>query len=726
MAVREVPEELNLAAVHEAIAAVVPERECIVWRDRRLTWAEVTDRTPPPRRAAAAMQGWAPTARWPSSHGVGVAARPRRPLPPQRQRVPRGACSAPPRPGARPFNVNYRYVAEELQYLLTDADATASCSTPRSRRRSPRCSRRSPTSRLLLQVDDGSGTPLLPGAVAYEDALAGRHPRRPPVGLSPTTSTSSTPAAPPGMPKGVLWRQADFLAACLGHRRRPPPTSSSSRPRTGSLRALPAPPFMHGAAHWNALSAPGSAGGTVVHPGRPGPPRPRRRAGHGRARSTSRRCSSSATPSPGRSSTRCGTGRHDASGLRLLLTGGAVALAAREGGAPGARSPTCTSSTCSARRRPAARASTRRPARGAATGTFDRSPDHRRARPTTSPAASSPATASWAGWPRPAGYPSATSATRPRPPARSPSIDGVRHAVRRRPGPRARRRRRRAPRPRLRDHQHRRREGVRGGGRAGAQAPPGRVRRRGRRAGRASAGARRWSASCSCARAPTPTDDDLRSAAAAARGPLQAPEGVRARRPRRAQPERQARLPLGDRRGRPEPASWRLRRPCAVAMRGARSPCRSPSTSGAPCARCASASTTPPSTSPTPSWSWPCARPLGPATLRASEHRGDRVEVEAWGDGAEWALDTAPGAARAASTTGPASTRSTPSCARLHREADGLRLPRTGRVLDALVPAVLSQRVTGFEAKRSYRQLVERWGEPAPGPTGLTLAPRPT
>jgi 3-methyladenine DNA glycosylase/8-oxoguanine DNA glycosylase len=41
------------------------------------------------------------------------------------------------------------------------------------------------------------------------------------------------------------------------------------------------------------------------------------------------------------------------------------------------------------------------------------------------------------------------------------------------------------------------------------------------------------------------------------------------------------------------------------------------------------------------------------------------------------------------------------------------------------MPAVLSQRVTGFEAKRSYRQLVERWGEPAPGPGGLRLPPLP-
>jgi 3-methyladenine DNA glycosylase/8-oxoguanine DNA glycosylase len=115
--------------------------------------------------------------------------------------------------------------------------------------------------------------------------------------------------------------------------------------------------------------------------------------------------------------------------------------------------------------------------------------------------------------------------------------------------------------------------------------------------------------------------------------------------------------------------------------------------------------------------------PLGGAALRA-QLQGDRIEAEAWGDGAEWALDMAPG------MLGCLDDRDgfdpvDPIVRRLHREGDGLRLPRTGRVLDALIPAVLSQRVTGFEAKRSFRQLVERWGEPAPGPTGLVLGPRP-
>jgi 3-methyladenine DNA glycosylase/8-oxoguanine DNA glycosylase len=115
--------------------------------------------------------------------------------------------------------------------------------------------------------------------------------------------------------------------------------------------------------------------------------------------------------------------------------------------------------------------------------------------------------------------------------------------------------------------------------------------------------------------------------------------------------------------------------------------------------------------------------PDGPATLRA-EHRDGRIEVEAWGPGAPWALEQAPALFgclddREAFDPPPGLVR------RLHHEHEGLRLPRTGRVVEALLPAVVSQRVTGFEARRAYVQLVERWGEPAPGPGGLLLTPLP-
>lgn len=115
--------------------------------------------------------------------------------------------------------------------------------------------------------------------------------------------------------------------------------------------------------------------------------------------------------------------------------------------------------------------------------------------------------------------------------------------------------------------------------------------------------------------------------------------------------------------------------------------------------------------------------PLGPATVRA-QLLGDQVELEAWGPGADWALEQAP-AALGLHDDRAGFDPALPLVRRLHRAAEGLRLPSTGLVLDELVPAILGQRVTGFEAKRSYHQLVGRWGEPAPGPGGLRLRPEP-
>ncbi len=72
-----------------------------------------------------------------------------------------------------------------------------------------------------------------------------------------------------GYPKGVLWRQADFLVSALGLSRRDGTDFASvdevvARAAGGDrVRSLPAPPFMHGAAHWNALST-WLSGGTVI------------------------------------------------------------------------------------------------------------------------------------------------------------------------------------------------------------------------------------------------------------------------------------------------------------------------------------------------------------------------------------------------------------------------------------------------------------------------------
>jgi 3-methyladenine DNA glycosylase/8-oxoguanine DNA glycosylase len=63
--------------------------------------------------------------------------------------------------------------------------------------------------------------------------------------------------------------------------------------------------------------------------------------------------------------------------------------------------------------------------------------------------------------------------------------------------------------------------------------------------------------------------------------------------------------------------------------------------------------------------------------------------------------------------------------AALDRRHRGVRVGRSGAVLEALVPAVLEQKITGDEARRTYRNLLRAFGEPAPGPGSLRLHPAP-
>jgi 3-methyladenine DNA glycosylase/8-oxoguanine DNA glycosylase len=59
------------------------------------------------------------------------------------------------------------------------------------------------------------------------------------------------------------------------------------------------------------------------------------------------------------------------------------------------------------------------------------------------------------------------------------------------------------------------------------------------------------------------------------------------------------------------------------------------------------------------------------------------------------------------------------------RRHPGLRLPRTRRIFDALLPAILEQKITGPEARRAFRGLIHRYGERAPGPAACWLPPAP-
>jgi 3-methyladenine DNA glycosylase/8-oxoguanine DNA glycosylase len=113
---------------------------------------------------------------------------------------------------------------------------------------------------------------------------------------------------------------------------------------------------------------------------------------------------------------------------------------------------------------------------------------------------------------------------------------------------------------------------------------------------------------------------------------------------------------------------------------------------------------------------WRATRtPDGPATVHYAR-QGPDVVIRAWGPGAARELDEAPTVLGVDDDPSGFAADAHPVMRDAHRRfGAGWRVPRTGRVLEALVPAVLEQRVTGLEARRSWRALVLAAGEPAPG-----------
>jgi 3-methyladenine DNA glycosylase/8-oxoguanine DNA glycosylase len=107
--------------------------------------------------------------------------------------------------------------------------------------------------------------------------------------------------------------------------------------------------------------------------------------------------------------------------------------------------------------------------------------------------------------------------------------------------------------------------------------------------------------------------------------------------------------------------------------------------------------------------------PSGPVTARITTSARNAVDCEAWGGGANEFVERLPAWLGAEDdATGFAPTE--PTIAAAHRNVPHLRLGRTSRVLEALIPAVLEQRVAGKDAFRAWRLLVTKYGAPAPGP----------
>ncbi|MEZ5380962.1 MAG: acyl-CoA synthetase [Microthrixaceae bacterium] len=265
--------QTNLAEVFESLADALGTRECIVFRDRRLTYDDVRERS---HRLANVLV----------DAGLGLT-KPRSEL--ANHEIGQDTLALYLHNGneylegmiggymarVAPFNVNYRYVAEELLYLLRDSDARAIVYHSAFAPTLAEVRADLPNLEVLLQVPDESGNGLLEGARWYEDALAGSSPD-----LDPELRASWSPddlyvlytGGTTGMPKGVMWRQADIFVASLGGRPFGSPDEWESvealvaaAMAAGVAKTVPAPPFMHGAAHWAAFTSM-SNGGCIVIP----------------------------------------------------------------------------------------------------------------------------------------------------------------------------------------------------------------------------------------------------------------------------------------------------------------------------------------------------------------------------------------------------------------------------------------------------------------------------
>jgi acyl-CoA synthetase (AMP-forming)/AMP-acid ligase II len=251
----------NLADAFEAVSDAVPDRPALIQGDRRVTWQQFDERA---ARLAAAFTaaGLGPDSKVASylyncnEYTEGVFA----------TFKIRGV----------PANVNYRYLEDELVYLLDNSDAEALLFHGSLGDRVAKVRDRAPLVKLWIQIDDGS--PRQEFAVDYEELLAAHEPMER-IARSGDDLYFLYTGGTTGMPKGVMWRAED-LWGVLGPAAyvlagQPPPTTiegirdvARAMAESGTNRVhLPASPLMHGTGAFSSFQAMwlGSAIATLVN-----------------------------------------------------------------------------------------------------------------------------------------------------------------------------------------------------------------------------------------------------------------------------------------------------------------------------------------------------------------------------------------------------------------------------------------------------------------------------
>ncbi|MGB7050489.1 MAG: acyl-CoA synthetase [Acidimicrobiales bacterium] len=154
------------------------------------------------------------------------------------------------------ININYRYVKDELRYLLTNADLVAIVHQAAFGSQVTELLDDLPGLATIVTIDDGSDEPAPPGAIPYEQAMAAGAPERDFGPRSGDDHYVLYTGGTTGLPKGVVWRHEDVFYALgggvdpLSNTRVQRPEQMVEKGRGGQVTLLPIAPLMHGATQW--------------------------------------------------------------------------------------------------------------------------------------------------------------------------------------------------------------------------------------------------------------------------------------------------------------------------------------------------------------------------------------------------------------------------------------------------------------------------------------------
>ncbi|AEV76508.1 acyl-CoA synthetase (AMP-forming)/AMP-acid ligase II [Mycolicibacterium rhodesiae NBB3] len=261
-------QQFTVPGAADAVAAVIGDRDFIVQGDRRYTYAQILERSNRLARYLHSRGLGTKTERSElAGHEVG------------QDLLGIYAYNGPEyvegmlgswRARVAPFNVNYRYVKSELQYLLEDSGASALIYHASFAPRVADVKRSLPRLRVLIQIADDSGNDLVHGAVDYESIVRSGSSAPPPVEPSPDDLYVLYTGGTTGMPKGVLWRQHDIFMTSFGGRNMATGELTQSYDEIAKrvqenpgTKIFTLPPLMHGAAQWSVMTAL-TTGQTVV------------------------------------------------------------------------------------------------------------------------------------------------------------------------------------------------------------------------------------------------------------------------------------------------------------------------------------------------------------------------------------------------------------------------------------------------------------------------------